>query len=329
MSADKITSGTIKAIDIMGSLIKGGRFEPLNESTAYTSYIEGNKIYQRRNYSTTSTPFDRYEEMNITSSKLSLIMGSREGGTDKPLRNLDLEDASIKMTSNKTETGYASMDILCNDTVLGGARPSSQLRMKIGGTTTLNAWSGTSGTADKKYSNIDARNADFMQLLGPEIDIFADNAMQLRAGNGINLKVTGTGGIDLVPGGENPVRIRAGNNPGSYQPLISALVDSSISNIHGALQTNLSVKLQQFNVYMPSTGNAYAAYADVPPPYDSENVFLIVPTVYGSYSDHVHATITTQSASGNFRCYVRGTGSSTAILGRTFPVRVVIFYEET
>ncbi|QFR56324.1 minor head protein [Bacillus phage 049ML001] len=325
LSADLITSGTINAINITGSLIRGGRFEPLNESSAYESYIEGNKIYQRFDYTMSSQPFERYDEMEITTGKISMITGSREGGTDQPLRFLDLEDASVKMSGNTSQTGYSSMDLLCNDKILGGSDPFSRVQMNISGSKSLSIWSGLN--AGKKYANFDARNSDFMQLIGPEIDIFADDAMQLRSGTGVNMTVTGTGNIDIIPGGERQVRIRAGNNPGSIQPLISALVDPSISDIHGALQTNLSVKLQQYNVTMPSTGDAYAAaYVDVPPPYDTENIFLVVPIAYGSYSDHVQATITSQSTSG-FRCYVRGTGSSTAILGRTFPVRFVIFYE--
>ncbi|CAN2247504.1 phage tail spike protein [Bacillus vallismortis] len=194
LSADKITSGTIKAIDITGSLIKGGRFEPLNESSAYKSYIEGNKIYQRRNYRTTSSPFDRYEEMNITSGQISMITGSREGGTDTPLRYLDIEDASIQMTSNTSQNGYASMDIFCNDKVLGGSDPTSRIQMKIGGTTSMNIWSGLSG--NKKYANIDARNSDFMQLNGPDIDIIATKAVFLKSGTGMSL-YGGSNGISM------------------------------------------------------------------------------------------------------------------------------------
>lgn len=325
LSADLITSGTIKAINITGSLIRGGRFEPLNESSAYESYIEGNKIYQRFDYKMSSQPFERYDEMEITTGKISMITGSREGGTDQPLRFLDLKDASVKMSSNVSQAGYASMDLLCNDKILGGSDPLSKIQMNISGSKSLSIWSGLN--AGKKYANFDAKNADFMQLTGPEIDIYADDAMQLRSGKGMNMTVTGTGNIDLIPGGERQVRIRAGNNPGSIQPLISALVDPSISKIQGELQTNLSVKLQQYNVTLPSKGNAYAAaYVDVPPPYNTENIFLVVPTVFGGYSDHVHASITSNSSSG-FRCYVRGTGSSEAILGRTFQVRLVIFYE--
>ncbi|APH69760.1 hypothetical protein BAX60_21220 [Bacillus subtilis] len=330
LSADKITSGTIKAIDITGSLIKGGRFEPLNESSAYKSYIEGNKIYQRFDYSVTSgEPWKRYDEMTITSGQISMVTGGRDTGTDQPLRYLDIEDASLKMSSNTSQTGYASMDILCNDKILGKQDPFSTLRMKIAGSTSLNIWSGLNG--GKKYANMDARTSDIMQLLGPEIHMFADNNMTLRGGTGIGLSVTGTGGIDLTPGGESAVTMRAGNSPGKhYTSLLGIEVDQSIVDTHGALNTNAIVRLMEKEITMPSTGDAHTGVgADV---YlldisSIENVFLILPTVYGSYADHVHAHVTSQSSTSAFRVWLRGTGSSTAILGKTFKVRFAVFIE--
>ncbi|MCY9190181.1 phage tail spike protein [Bacillus mojavensis] len=330
LSADKITSGTIKAIDITGSLIKGGRFEPLNESSAYKSYIEGNKIYQRFDYSVTSgEPWKRYDEMTITSGQISMVTGGRDTGTDQPLRYLDIEDASLKMSSNTSQTGYASMDILCNDKILGKQDPFSTLRMKIAGSTSLNIWSGLNG--GKKYANMDARTSDIMQLLGPEIHMFADNNMTLRGGTGIGLSVTGTGGIDLTPGGESAVTMRAGNSPGKhFTSLLGIEVDQSIVDTHGALNTNAIVRLMEKEITMPSTGDAHTGVgADV---YlldisSIENVFLILPTVYGSYADHVHAHVTSQSSSSAFRVWLRGTGSSTAILGKTFKVRFAVFIE--
>ncbi len=101
----------------------------------------------------------------------------------------------------------------------------------------------------------------------------------------------------------------------------------SITDVHGALQTNMSVMLYQQNFYMPTTGDAYASvYYDIQPPFQCENIFMVVPIVFGAYSDRVQASVISQSSTG-FRCYVRGTGSSTAILGRTFQVRFVIYYE--
>ncbi|MED3441950.1 phage tail spike protein [Bacillus subtilis] len=329
LSADKITSGTIKAIDITGSLIKGGRFEPLNESSAYKSYIEGNKVYQRFDYKTSSQPFERYDEMEITTGKISMITGSREGGTDQPLRFLDLEDASIKMSGNTSQTGYASMDLLCNDKILGGSDPFSRVQMNISGSKSLSIWSGLNG--GKKYANFDARNSDFMQIIGPEIDMFADDAMQLRSGKGMNFLVNGTGGIGFTPGGETAVTMRAGNSPGYPDvALLGIQVDQTIVDSHGALNTNAIVRLMEKEITMPSTGDAHTGVgADV---YlldisSIENVFLILPTVYGSYADHVHAHVTSQSSSSAFRVWLRGTGSSTAILGKTFKVRFAVFIE--
>lgn len=329
LSADKITSGTIKAIDITGSLIKGGRFEPLNESSAYKSYIEGNKVYQRFDYKTSSQPFERYDEMEITTGKISMITGSREGGTDQPLRFLDLEDASIKMSGNTSQTGYASMDLLCNDKILGGSDPFSRVQMNISGSKSLSIWSGLNG--GKKYANFDARNSDFMQIIGPEIDMFADDAMQLRSGKGMNFLVNGTGGIGFTPGGETAVTMRAGNSPGYPDvALLGIQVDQTIVDTHGALNTNAIVRLMEKEITMPSTGDAHTGVgADV---YlldisSIENVFLILPTVYGSYADHVHAHVTSQSSTSAFRVWLRGTGSSTAILGKKFKVRFAVFIE--
>lgn len=183
----------------------------MNESSAYKSYIEGNKIYQRRNYRTTLSPFDRYEEMNITSGQISMITGSREGGTDTPLRYLDIEDASIQMTSNTSQNGYASMDILCNDKVLGGSNPISKIQMKIAGSPSMNIWSGLSG--NRKYANIDAQNSDIMQFNGPDIHILASKDIFLRSNTGVSIH-GGTKGLTLYD--TSYIRGRSSNNLEMY-----------------------------------------------------------------------------------------------------------------
>lgn len=335
LSADKITSGTINAIDITGSLIKGGRFEPLNESSAYNSYIEGNKIYQRFNYTAVASgdPWKRYDEMTITSGKISMVTGGRDTGTDEPLRYLNLSNASISMSGNKNQDGYAEIQMYCNDwDALKDSDSSAWLRMKKGGATTMYMGSYVPSHLTDNYFTINTNGSKATHYVGNKQYMFAEEDLMLRAKTGINIQVLdGSGGIDLTPGGERAVTMRAGDSPGyPGVALLGIQVDKTISDTHGALNTNAIVRLMETEITMPSTGDAYTGVGtDVYLQGISsiENVFLILPTVYGSYADHVHAHVNSQSSTSAFRVWLRGTGSSTAILGRKFRVRFAVFIE--
>ncbi|NTU28282.1 hypothetical protein HPX95_19285 [Bacillus tequilensis] len=334
LSADKITSGTIKAIDITGSLIKGGRFEPLNESSAYKSYIEGNKIYQRFDYRSSSTIIsERYDEMTITSGQISMVTGSRETGTDVPLRYLKLSDASVNMSGNTTQKDYSEIQMYCNDwDALKGSESSAWLRMKRGGATTMYMGSFVPEASSDKVFAFNTMGSDSFQQVDQVHNVFAEKNIMLRAKTGIDIEVVGgSGPITFTPGGENAVRMRVGNNPGTpHVPLLGIQVDQSIVKTHGALNTNAIVRLYEQEVTMPTTGNAYTGVAfdflmlDIK---SLENVFLILPTVYGAYADHVHVKVISQSSTSSARLWIRGIGDSTVILGKTFKVRLAVFVE--
>lgn len=325
LSADLITSGTINAINITGSLIRGGRFEPLNESSAYTSYIEGDKIYQRVNtINYGGTPKKTYNDLTITSGGVTMVYGGRDTGTDEPLREMTLRDGSLYMSGNKNDTGYSEIQMYCNDDDVVNA-PKSIFRQKLGGVNRMSLHSYYNSVPGSYNVQMDTRNTSIYSHFANGWQLTADGKIMIMSKNGQ--------GIYLDPSNDNvagQVTMHVGNAGqagGLIQPVIAGAPHYSITDIHGALQTNMSVMLYQYNFVMPSTGDAYASkYNDIPPPFECENIFMVVPTVFGGYSDHVHATITSQSSSG-FRCYVRGTGSSTGILGRTFQVRFLIFYE--
>lgn len=334
LSADKITSGTIKAIDITGSLIKGGRFEPLNESSAYKSYIEANKIYQRFDYRSSSTIIsERYDEMTITSGQISMVTGSRETGTDVPLRYLKLSDASVNMSGNTTQKDYSEIQMYCNDwDALKGSESSAWLRMKRGGATTMYMGSFVPEASANKVFTFNTMGSDTFQHVDQVHNVFAEKNIMLRAKTGIDIEVVGgSGPITFTPGGENAVRMRVGNSPGTpHVPLLGIEVDQSIVKTHGALNTNAIVRLYEQEVTMPTTGNAYTGVAfdflmlDIK---SLENVFLILPTVYGAYADHVHVKVISQSSTSAARLWIRGIGDSTVILGKTFKVRLAVFVE--
>ncbi|MGK9269203.1 phage tail protein [Bacillus inaquosorum] len=324
LSADKITSGTINAINIKGSLIQGGRFEPLNESSAYTSYIEGDKIYQRVNtVNYGGTPEKTYSDLTITSGDITLAYGGRDTGTDKPLRSLKLRDGSIHMSGNINDTGYSEIQMYCNDDDIINA-PKAIFRQRLGGVNRMSLHSYYDSIPKLYGVQMDTRNSYSYAHFADTYQLTTDRGATIHAK---------AGNIHFDPcygGAAGQVTLNAGNAGeagGLIKPVMAGEPHYTITDIHGALQTNMVVMLYQQNFYMPSTGDAYASvYSDIQPPFQTENIFMVVPTVFGGYSDHVHATITSQSSTG-FRCYVRGTGSSKAILGRTFPVRFVIFYE--
>ncbi|QFR56240.1 minor head protein [Bacillus phage 000TH010] len=326
LSADLITSGTINAINITGSLIRGGRFEPLNESSAYTSYIEGDKIYQRVNtVNYGGTPEKTYSDLTITSGDITLAYGGRDTGTDEPLRTLRLRDGSIYMSGNINDAGYAEQQMFCNDDNILNA-PKAIYRQRLGGVNRMILHSYYDSIPKSYNVQMDTRNSGVYSHFADMWQLTSDGGIMIMSKNGR--------GIHLDPcndGTAGQLTLNVGNagesGSGLIKPVMAGEPHYSITDIHGALQTNMVVMLYQQNFYMPSTGDAYASvYSDISPPFQTENIFMVVPTVFGSYSDHVHATITSQSSTG-FRCYIRGTGSSTAILGRTFPVRFVIYYE--
>ncbi|MEC0765098.1 phage tail spike protein [Bacillus atrophaeus] len=321
LSADKITSGTIQAIDIVGSLIRGARIEPLKESSAYDSYIESNMIYQRYNY--LNQWYDRrYRELKISDGKIDILVGRRDSSdTDIPMRNLTLKDGSILLTGDKTNTtdgGAASIEIYCNDFDLkesgGVTDPSAYFRMKMNNkdvfniTTKLN----TDSTGFLQINSTGAADTSWWS------DGFFLNAKKL-------VHINADGGYYLNgPSMKLPMNtsIACGNE---YKLPKKA---AALEVVAGGLQTNGVIRLENVSLTYrtDATSTTLVTYNYMFPSSTVENIFTVHVQPYGSYSDAVICGVQNITSSG-FKIYMRGSGFSKGIAGKTIQARLLIVYE--
>ncbi len=190
LSADKITSGTINAINITGSLIRGGRFEPLNESSAYTSYIEGDKIYQRVNtINYGGTPEKTYSDLTITSGDITLAYGGRDTGTDEPLRTLRLRDGSIYMSGNVNDTGYSEQQMFCNDKNYGGVSPKSIFKQRLGGVDRMSLHSWYDSVSGFYNVELNTKNSQTFAHWAKDYQLIADGSVKIYSQNSMGISL--------------------------------------------------------------------------------------------------------------------------------------------
>ncbi|MEK4378908.1 phage tail spike protein [Bacillus sp. FSL R5-0434] len=320
LSADKITSGTINAIDIVGSLIRGGRFEPVSQSAAYKSYIEADEIFQRYNYKTSSYPTRRYDQLNIKSGSIEMVTGEMDTSDNDVgiLRYLKLSDGKVILTGDQTQSTYAGIEMYCNDLDnIGNTDASAYLRMKMNGTDVarMSIFPRTSG----KYFDLYTKGADFTQIQSKSLNIFTDNSTRIESSQG----TTFVGGPVSLP---KSTKMRMGDS-GGEEKLMACVIDYTISDIHGALQTNALGIVVNYDFTFPEGASSTAVVSrTVTLPSYYENVFAVIGQPYGSHSDHVTLGVTNQSSSG-FNLYLRGKGTSSGIGGRTISARVLIIHE--
>ncbi|MEC1663016.1 phage tail spike protein [Bacillus halotolerans] len=338
LSADKINAGTIKGITIEGSLIKGGKFEALNTTDNYKSYFDGKEFYQF-NRSTASGTYGDYTELKITSSSISQESGDQDSGGKRTVyRSVKIGDGKVSIYGSGYD--YVLEDIPKID--LYGSRSNGSYQSVIdmsidkaasvpGDVLSINA---SNTPANLENSSVFSYAYNTAKFSGSStLATFKTANFEADVTGGIRLKSkNGTlieGGPATLPAGSN---IYPGNVTKNKQPLASGNVTTYISDIHGGLQYNLSMCVTNVDVSMPDNGSstAYAkvtlnpwvdAYYDTP-----ENIFAVMATPYGAYSNAVTVGIEHQS-SGGFEVHVRGTGTSTGVAGRKITVRMLVLYE--
>ncbi|OAZ70939.1 Endo-1,4-beta-xylanase [Bacillus subtilis] len=341
LSADLITSGTIKAINITGSLIRGGKFQALNTNNNFDSYFDGDKLYQYRR-STASGTYGEYTKLDVQSSLIYQESGyvDSDGSNQEIYRSVSIGDGKISVKG----TGRTSTESDVPVVEMYGSKGS--------GTT------GVQGIIEISNESPTNRPKDIFTLTGEVSSIDIDelnyfSSFQNRArvsGSSTLLELKPSNAEIDVSGG---LRVKASKRtvfegapvelpkkstimPGDDQfttqeKIVGGNVTSLVTDIHGALQNNLLVCITQIDVALGASGGAYAYAYKWYNMVDgnsqgAENIFAVMATPYGKNANNVTVGIMSQS-SEKFAVHVRGTGA-TDVAATTVTIRLAIFYEK-
>ncbi|MEC1647112.1 prophage endopeptidase tail family protein [Bacillus halotolerans] len=342
LSADKITSGTINAINITGSLIRGGKFQALNTNNNFDSYFDGNKFYQYKRNSV-YTGDGTYAEYTMTEINSALFY--QENGKD-------YQDGSGKEVYRSVSIGNGKVS------VKGSGEFTQAENMAV--VEMYGDFNGFNGTGKIAITNDTAKNLpkDIFLLEGGYDPIDATGGDQNYFTN-FNNRVEVTGSSSLISFKPSNFEVYVGGGlrmrstkrtvfegapvelpkkstvmPGDDQfttpeKIVGGNVTSLVTDIHGALQNNLCINVSQCTVTVGSGsyGYGYVSYPMVDGNNQgAENVFAVMATPYGKNANNVTAGIMNQTANG-FQVHVRGTGAKD-VTNERITVRLVIFYEK-
>ncbi|MCG3229791.1 phage tail protein [Bacillus subtilis] len=337
LSADLITSGTINAINITGSLIRGGKFQALNTNKNFDSYFDGEKLYQYKR-STASGTYAEYTATEINSSLFYQESGVdyQDGSRKDVYRSVSISDgkvsvkgageynnvndlAVVEMYGDFTTYGYGAGKIIITNTTtasvpkdiftLEGYRKGIDVNDQYNANFTNRAViSGSSTLLSLQPLNFETVVGGGIRMKSSKRTVFEGAPVELPK------KST------IMPGDDQfttPEKIVGGN------------VTSLVTDIHGALQNNLCINVSQCTVTVGSGsyGYGYVSYPMVDGNNQgAENVFAVMATPYGKNANNVTAGIMNQTANG-FQVHVRGTGAKD-VTNEQITVRLVIFYEK-
>ncbi|MCY8239128.1 phage tail protein [Bacillus inaquosorum] len=339
LSADLITSGTINAINITGSLIRGGKFQALNTNKNFDSYFDGEKLYQYKR-STASGTYAEYTATEINSSLFYQESGVdyQDGSGKDVYRSVSISDgkvsvkgageynnvndlAVVEMYGDFTTYGYGAGKIVITNTTtanipkdiftLEGYRKGIDINDQYNANFTNRAVvSGSSTLLSLQPLNFETVVGGGIRMKSSKRTVFEGAPVELPK------KST------IMPGDDQfttPEKIVGGN------------VTSVVTDIHGALQNNLMICITQIDVTLGASGGAYAYaynwYNMVDGNYQgAENIFAVMATPYGKNANNVTVGIMSQS-SEKFAVHVRGTGA-TDVAATTVTIRLAIFYEK-
>ncbi|MGG3721590.1 phage tail spike protein [Bacillus subtilis] len=339
LSADLITSGTINAINITGSLIRGGKFQALNTNKNFDSYFDGEKLYQYKR-STASGTYAEYTATEINSSLFYQESGVdyQDGSRKDVYRSVSISDgkvsvkgageynnvndlAVVEMYGDFTTYGYGAGKIIITNTTtasvpkdiftLEGYRKGIDVNDQYNANFTNRAViSGSSTLLSLQPLNFETVVGGGIRMKSSKRTVFEGAPVELPK------KST------IMPGDDQFT---------TQEKIVGGNVTSLVTDIHGALQNNLLVCITQIDVTLGASGGAYAYayswYNMVDGNYQgAENIFAVMATPYGKNANNVTVGIMSQS-SEKFAVHVRGTGA-TDVAATTVTIRLAIFYEK-
>lgn len=339
LSADKINAGTIKGITIEGSLIRGGRLEPISSSSQYESYIEANKIYQKRNFDWQTVQYYQYESLDISAGKIVQETGTQNYNSPKldgVLNRTTIEYGKITLDGGKefdtadvskmqfyaqnsnTSTGFSALsaiEVYTNDELTMSLKNGKQEYGKL------------QTTLDNPKSEFIVKNGSHFEVdTTGHTRIESTDVMTLYSGERVQL-----GGEVHLPA---KTRLFGGDTQqgewgtAAYHAL-GINITKNLTDIWGGLQYNGMILLDYVDVSLGSGSAAYGSkqyFFQDTNAQKAENIFAVFAQPYGGYSNACTAGIEAMSSTG-FKVFVRGTGTTSAISDRVMRVLVCIFYE--
>ncbi|MDX6157127.1 phage tail spike protein [Bacillus subtilis] len=341
LSADLITSGTIKAINITGSLIKGGKFQALNTNRDFDSYFDGDKLYQYRR-STASGTYGEYTKLDVQSSLIYQESGyvDSDGSNQEIYRSVSIGDGKISVKG----TGRTSTESDVPVVEMYGSKGSGTTGVQ--GIIAISNESPTNRPKDiftltGEVSSIDIDELNYFSSFQNRARVSGSSTLlELKPSNaeidvsgGLRVKASKRTVFEGAPV-ELPKKstIMPGDDQFTTQEkIVGGNVTSLVTDIHGALQNNLLVCITQIDVALGASGGAYAYAYKWYNMVDgnsqgAENIFAVMATPYGKNANNVTVGIMSQS-SEKFAVHVRGTGA-TDVAATTVTIRLAIFYEK-
>lgn len=336
LSADLITSGTIKAINITGSLIRGGKFQALNTNSNFDSYFDGDKLYQYKMNSKS-----QYTKLDISSSLIYQEAGadySIDGSKPEIWRSVSIGNGKVSVKGSGEFTNASNMAVVeMYGDFNGDGDGIGKFVIKNETNTTVPS---DIFTLEGGYDPIDVNDRYNANYTNRATITGSSTLLSLQP---LNFETVVNGGIRMKSSKRTvfegaPVELPKKSTimPGDDQfttpeKIVGGNVTSLVTDIHGALQNNLLVCITQIDVTLGASGGAYAYayswYNMVDGNYQgAENIFAVMATPYGKNANNVTVGIMSQS-SEKFAVHVRGTGA-TDVAATTVTIRLAIFYEK-
>ncbi|WP_152425574.1 phage tail spike protein [Bacillus subtilis] len=336
LSADLITSGTIKAINITGSLIRGGKFQALNTNSNFDSYFDGDKLYQYKMNSKS-----QYTKLDISSSLIYQEAGadySIDGSKPEIWRSVSIGNGKVSVKGSGEFTNASNMAVVeMYGDFNGDGDGIGKFVIRNETNTTVPS---DIFTLEGGYDPIDVNDRYNANYTNRATITGSSTLLSLQP---LNFETVVNGGIRMKSSKRTvfegaPVELPKKSTimPGDDQfttkeKIVGGNVTSLVTDIHGALQNNLLVCITQIDVTLGASGGAYAYayswYNMVDGNYQgAENIFAVMATPYGKNANNVTVGIMSQS-SEKFAVHVRGTGA-TDVAATTVTIRLAIFYEK-
>ncbi|MEC3621535.1 phage tail spike protein [Bacillus subtilis] len=337
LSADLITSGTIKAINITGSLIRGGKFQALNTNKNFDSYFDGDKFYQYKRSMDTGT-YAEYTMTEINSALFYQESGKdyQDGDEKEIYRSVSIGDGKISVKGSGKFTNADNMAVV---------QMYGDFNSYGDGTGVFDITNSTTADIPKDIfvlegwrEGIDVNDPYNANFTNRAVISGSSTLLSLQP---LNFETVVKGGIRMKSSKRTvfegaPVELPKKSTimPGDDQfttpeKIVGGNVTSLVTDIHGALQNNLCINVSQCTVTVGSGsyGYGYVSYPMVDGNNQgAENVFAVMATPYGKNANNVTAGIMNQTANG-FQVHVRGTGAKD-VTNERITVRLVIFYEK-
>ncbi|WP_063336252.1 phage tail spike protein [Bacillus subtilis] len=334
LSADLITSGTIKAINITGSLIRGGKFQALNTNSNFDSYFDGDKLYQYKMNSKS-----QYTKLDISSSLIYQEAGadySIDGSKPEIWRSVSIGNGKVSVKGSGEFTKASNMAVVemyGDFNSYGDGIGKFVIRNETNTTVPSDIF-----TLEGGYDPIDVNDRYNANYTNRATITGSSTLLSLQP---LNFETVVGGGIRMKSSKRTvfegaPVELPKKSTimPGDDQfttpeKIVGGNVTSLVTDIHGALQNNLCINVSQCTVTVGSGsyGYGYVSYPMVDGNNQgAENVFAVMATPYGKNANNVTAGIMNQTANG-FQVHVRGTGAKD-VTNEQITVRLVIFYEK-